>query len=94
VRRTMIELIIVITFLAPLIVGCSSAPPCTVSPIEIEETREDHKNLDKSLQEANGKAQDLQRQLTEKQKEHDSKKDEPAVLQKKLEELKKGSGRG
>jgi peptidoglycan hydrolase CwlO-like protein len=95
VRNRIVSCVIVLsTLLAPLVLGCSSAPPCTVSPIEIEETREDVKNLDKSLQEAKEKVQALQSKLAEKQKEYDQKKDKPAELRKKVEELEKGSGRG
>jgi len=94
VRRTTIALILLFTILAPLVLGCSSAPPCTVSPIEIEETREDVKNLDESLQKAKEKMRGLQAKLDEKKKEYQAKKDKPAELRKKVEELKKGSGRG
>ncbi len=82
-----------LAFLVPLLAGCSSPPPCTVSPIEIEETREDTKTLDKSLAEAREKAKQLETKLREKRKEYNQKKDKPAELRKKVDELKKGSGR-
>jgi chromosome segregation ATPase len=87
-------MIALFALLAPVFIGCSSAPPCTVSPIEIEETREDVKSLDKSLQEAKERVQTLQEKFAEKQKEYDSKKDKPAEIRKKVAELQKGSGRG
>lgn len=73
--------------------GCAQIPPCTVSPIEIEETREGVKLLEKDLVQARAKAQELSDELAAKQAEFDSKKDKPEELRKRLEELKKGSGR-
>lgn len=73
--------------------GCAQIPPCTVSPIEIEETREGVKLLEKDLVEARDRAQKLSEELAAKQAELDSKKDKPAELRKKLRDLKKGSGR-
>lgn len=79
---------------AGIVAGCAQIPPCTVSPIEIEETREGVKLLEKDLVEARAKAKELSDELAAKQAEYDSKKDKPEELRKKLEELKKGSGRG
>lgn len=93
-RKSAVVMIALFALLAPVFIGCSSAPPCTVSPIEIEETREDVKSLDKSLQEAKERVQTLQEKFAEKQKEYDSKKDKPAEIRKKVAELQKGSGRG
>lgn len=73
--------------------GCAKIPPCTVSPVEIEETRESVKLVEKDLVDAKAKAKELSERLAAKQAEFDSKKDKPAELRKKLEELKKGSGR-
>jgi septal ring factor EnvC (AmiA/AmiB activator) len=73
--------------------GCAQIPECTVSPIEIEETREDVKVLEKDLVEARGRAKKLSDELASKQAELESKKDKPKELRKKLKELKKGSGR-
>lgn len=93
-KRAVVSLIALFALLAPVFIGCSSAPPCTVSPIEIEETREDMKTLDKNLQEAKERVESLQERLAKTRKEYDSKKDKPAELRKKVEELEKGSGRG
>lgn len=78
---------------AALALGCAKVPPCTISPIEIEETREDVKVLEKDLTEAKDRAQKLSAELAAKQAELDSKKDKPAEMRAKLKELKKGSGR-
>jgi len=61
--------------------GCSAAPPCPVTPIHIEETREDVKVLERDLSSTRERADELQAKV------------EPAELRKKLDELKKGSGR-
>lgn len=73
--------------------GCAKVPPCTVSPVEIEETREDVKILENNLVTAKERAQQLSDELARKKAELDSKKDKPGELRKKLDDLKKGSGR-
>ncbi|MDH3197418.1 MAG: hypothetical protein OEO21_04180 [Candidatus Krumholzibacteria bacterium] len=73
--------------------GCAQLPPCTISPVEIEETREDVKVLHKDLAEAKDRAQKLSAELAAKKAELDSKKDKPAEMRAKLKDLKKGSGR-
>jgi hypothetical protein len=73
--------------------GCAKIPPCTVSPIEIEETREDVKILEKDLTSAKERARQLSEDLAKKKAELDGKKDKPGELRKKLEDLQKGSGR-
>ncbi len=73
--------------------GCGSAPPCPVTPVNIEETREDVKVLERDLAAARERADKLQADLEEKKSELAGKKDKPAELRKKLDELKKGSGR-
>jgi len=79
--------------IAVLLLGCSHVPPCTVSPIEIEETREDVKVLDQDLAKAKQKEKELKERLAKKKKELAEKKPLPEELRKKLERLKKGSGR-
>lgn len=73
--------------------GCSKVETCSVSPIEIEELREDISIIDKDLAGVNERAQQLSDDLAAKQADLDSKKDKPAELRRKLELLKRGSGR-
>ena len=73
--------------------GCSAAPPCPVTPIHIEETREDVKVLERDLSSTRERADELQAKVDAKKAELASKKDKPAELRKKLDELKKGRGR-
>ncbi len=74
--------------------GCAKVPPCTVSPVNIEETREDVKILEKDLIAARERAKQLSEELAAKKATLDAKKGQPEELRKKVEELKKGSGRG
>jgi hypothetical protein len=80
-------------FVAVGLMGCAKVPPCTVSPINIEETREDVKILEKDLVAARIRAKELREELAAKKAELDGKKDKPKELRGKVEELKKGSGR-
>lgn len=80
-------------FIAVGLLGCAKVPPCTVSPINIEETREDVKILEKDLVSARARAKELREELAAKKAELDGKKDKPKELRKKVSDLKKGSGR-
>ncbi len=73
--------------------GCSKVTSCGVSPVEIEELREDVTNLDKDLAVVHERAQALTDELAAKQADLASKKDKPDELRRKLDLLKRGSGR-
>jgi len=73
--------------------GCSKVETCNVSPVEIEELREDIGIIDKDLAGVHERAQALADDLAAKQADLDSKKDKPAELRRKLDLLKRGSGR-
>jgi len=75
------------------LLGCAKVPPSSVSPVDIEETREDVKVLEKDLVVARDRAKQLNAELAARQAEHSEKKDKPDELRKKLDDLKKGSGR-
>jgi hypothetical protein len=51
--------------------GCAKVPPCTVSPVDIEETREDSKILEKDLLAARARAKELSTELAGKKAEYD-----------------------
>jgi hypothetical protein len=74
-------------------IGCSTAPTCSVSPVEIEELREDVAGVEKNLAAARERSDALAKELAAKQADLESKKGQPAELRARLEELKKGSGR-
>ncbi len=92
-RRTIRPLLTGLFVIAAGAFGCAKVPPCTVSPIDIEETREDVKILEKDLVATREQAKQLSARLAARKAEYESKKDKPPALRKKLEELKKGSGR-
>jgi septal ring factor EnvC (AmiA/AmiB activator) len=73
--------------------GCSKVEMCSVSPIEIEELREDIGVIDKDLSGVHEREQQLADDLAAKQADLNSKKDKPAELRAKLDQLKRGSGR-
>jgi chromosome segregation ATPase len=74
-------------------VGCSKVTSCNVSPVEIEELREDVSVLDKDLAGVHERAQALADELAAKQADLDSKKNKPEELRRRLDLLKRGSGR-
>ena len=73
--------------------GCSKLEKCAVSPVEIEELREDITVIDKDLGGVHERAQALSDELAAKQADLDSKKDKPADMRRQLDLLKRGSGR-
>jgi chromosome segregation ATPase len=74
-------------------IGCSKPVTCTVSPVEIEELREDVAVVQKNLATARERRDNLNKELAVKEADLDSKKDKPAELRTRLEELRRGSGR-
>jgi len=73
--------------------GCTQVPPCNVSPVEIEELKEDLTLLDKDLAGVQDRVKRLSDDLAAKQADLDTKKPRPAELRRRLELLKQGSGR-
>ena len=74
-------------------IGCSKPVTCEVSPVEIEELREDVAVVQKNLATARERKDNLAKELAVKEADLDSKKDKPAELRARLEELRRGSGR-
>ena len=74
-------------------VGCSKTVTCSVSPVEIEELKEDVSVVQKNLATARERSDNLTKELAVKQADLESKKDKPAELRARLEELRRGSGR-
>ncbi|MDD3643659.1 MAG: hypothetical protein PHQ19_09385 [Candidatus Krumholzibacteria bacterium] len=73
--------------------GCGPAPPCETSLVTLDETRLDVETYEQEAAETGERAADLKSRLAEKRKEIDAIKDKPADLEKRVYELKKGSGR-
>ena len=73
--------------------GCSQAPPCKVSPVELEELREDISVLQKDLKTARDREAQLTTDLANKQADLETKRGKPAELRAQLEQVKKGAGK-
>jgi hypothetical protein len=73
--------------------GCGPAPPCETSLVELDETRLDAETYEAEAAETGARVADLEKRLADKQAEIDAIKDKPEELEKKVHELKKGSGR-
>ena len=73
--------------------GCGPAPVCETSLVTLDETRLDAETYEQEAAETGELVADLKTRLNEKRKEIDAIKDKPAELEKKVYELKKGSGR-
>jgi predicted nuclease with TOPRIM domain len=67
--------------------------PCDVSPVEIEELKEDISVLDADLAAVQERVKRLSDDLVAKQADLEAKKPKPDELRRRLEELKRGSGR-
>jgi len=94
VRQRLRALLVAATCVAAAVsFGCSKVTSCGVSPVEIEELREDVSVIDKDLAVVHERAQALDDELAAKQADLDSKKDKPDELRRRLELLKRGSGR-
>lgn len=76
-----------------MVAGCGTAPTCDVSPVEIEELREDVATVQKNLASARERSDNLAKELATKQVELESKRSTPDELRARLEALRRGSGR-
>ena len=76
-----------------LLIGCAEAPPCETSLITLDETRLDAETYEEEAAETGAKVAELEEKLTAKNRDIELIKDKPAELEKKVHELKKGSGR-
>ncbi len=73
--------------------SCAKKEQCTTSLVVLDETRLDAETYEQEAAETARNAADLEQRLTQKKNEINAIKDKPSELRKKVEELKKGSGR-
>ena len=73
--------------------GCGPAKPCETSLVTLDETRLDAETYEQEAAETAGKVADLEEKLSTKNEEINNIEDKPAELEKKVREMKKGSGR-
>jgi hypothetical protein len=75
------------------LVGCAKAPTCKVSPVELEELREDVSVLKKDLKNAQDREAALTADLATKQATLADRRTKPDSLRAQLEQVKKGVGK-
>jgi len=73
--------------------GCAKTTTCKVSPVELEELREDIAVLQKDLKTARDREAQLQSDLAAKQADLETKRGKPAELRAQLEQVKRGAGK-
>lgn len=73
--------------------GCGKTPVCQTSLVTLDETRLDAETYEQEAAETAKNAAELQKKLTDRKADIDAVKEKPAELRKKVEDLKKGSGR-
>ena len=91
--RGWLMLTLIFSLFAGFSVGCGPAPPCETSLVSLDETRLDAEIYEQEAAETGERVADLNTRLTSKRTDIDAIKDKPAELEKKVYELKKGSGR-
>jgi hypothetical protein len=91
--RGWLMLTIIFGLVAGFSAGCGPAPPCDTSLVTLDETRLDAETYEQEAAETGAKVADLNKRLADKRADVDAIDDKPAELEKKVHELKKGSGR-
>jgi peptidoglycan hydrolase CwlO-like protein len=92
-RRIWVVVAVVCALLVLMTVGCGPKPPCPVGPEVVKQAQSKTAGAESSLAEATAERERLERELSEKQANLEQLKGKPEELKKKLEVLKKGSGR-
>ena len=91
--RELLMLALIFSMVAGISAGCGPAPPCETSLVTLDETRLDAESYEQEAAETGKRVEDLETRLAAKRGEIDAVKDKPEELEKKVYELKKGSGR-
>ena len=91
--RELLMLALIFGLLAGLSAGCGPAPPCETSLVTLDETRLDAETYEQEAAETGERVADLKTRLADKRADIEAIEDKPAELEKKVYELKKGSGR-
>ncbi len=73
--------------------GCGPVKPCETSLVTLDESRLDAETYEQESVETGRKAAELEQKLTAKNKEIKMIEHKPEELEKKVREMKKGSGR-
>ena len=84
---------LIFSLVAGFSAGCGPAPPCETSLVTLDETRLDAETYEAEAAETGKRVDDLEERLASKRADIDAIKDKPEELEKKVYEMKKGSGR-
>jgi len=91
--RGWLMLTLIIGLFAGISAGCGPAPPCETSLVTLDETRLDAESYEQEAAETGKRVEDLETRLAAKRGDIEAIEDKPEELEKKVYELKKGSGR-
>jgi len=75
------------------LVGCSKTQTCKISPVELEELREDIANLQADLKKQHDREAELTADLAAKKADLEAKRSKPDELRAQLEQVKRGAGK-
>ncbi len=92
-RRVVTVSFVLGTLLLMFAVGCGPKPPCPVPPEQVKQAQAETDQVQSELANTDAELEKVQKELTAKQAELQQLQGKPGELEKKLEELKKGSGR-
>jgi peptidoglycan hydrolase CwlO-like protein len=88
-----VVLAVALGVLIAFILGCGPKPPCPVPMSEVKSAQDQTAAAEDALSKVQTEKAGLEKDLAQKQASLDSLKGKPAELEKKLDNLKKGSGR-
>ncbi len=92
-RRIWVVVAVAGLVLVGLTIGCGPKPPCPVAPEVVKQSQAETAKVESDLAEATAERQRLEKELSEKQARLSELRGKPDELKKKLEALKRGSGR-
>lgn len=93
VKRRGVILVVALGVLVAFILGCGPKPPCPVPMSEVKSAQDKTATAEGALSKVQAEKASLEKELAGKQATLDSLKGKPDELGKKLDNLKKGSGR-
>lgn len=94
VRYRILRRIVLVVTLCSLaaFMGCAAPKPCVVTPVEIEETKSDIRDLDSQIAQGKERLAEVQAELAKWEGQRDEKLAEIPQLLAELERVKKASG--
>ncbi len=93
VLRRMLWVWVAFVIAVAIFAGCGPKPQCPVAPESVKQAQKETAKVEVELNKAIAERSALEKELSEKQARLEELKNKPELLRKKLEALKKGSGR-